>query len=200
MSTTTTARAKWELTAEAFAKLLAGFDSSPERAAAQYESLRTALVKFFDWQGAFFPEELADETFNRVARKLDEGAELRDAATYCHGVARLVLLESRKRAENRRAEFDEATNIAALPEQLEMLSENERRKCLDRCLSELPIENRKLVLSYYQYDKRQKIDGRQVLADQLGLPLNALRSRVQRIRDRLEQCVKRCLARENFRG
>lgn len=196
----TTTRTKWELTAEAFAKLLAGFDSNPERAGAKYESIRAALVKFFDWQGAFFPEELTDETFNRVARKLDEGAELRDPATYCHGVARLVLLESRKRAENRRAEFDEATNIAAQSEAEETPTENERRKCFDHCLNELPMENRRLVLGYYQHDKRQKIDGRQAMADQLGLPLNALRSRVQRIRDRLEQCVKRCVAKEKLRG
>ncbi|MDX2042068.1 MAG: sigma-70 family RNA polymerase sigma factor [Acidobacteriota bacterium] len=200
MSTTPTTRARWELTAEAFAKLLAGFDSTPERAAAQYESLRLALVKFFDWQGALFPEELADETFNRVARKLDEGAELRDATTYCHGVARLVLMESRKRAEYRRAEFDEAINVADPREADETADDDERRNCFDRCLNELPAENRRLVLSYYQHDKRQKIDGRQALADQLGLPLNALRSRVQRIRDRLEQCVRQCLARKNFRG
>lgn len=198
MSTTT--RAKWELTAEAFAKLLAGFDPNAERAAAQYESLRLALVKFFDWQGAMFPEELADETFNRVARKLDEGVELQNATTYCHGVARLVLLESRKRAENRRAEFDEAISIADPREANGTADDDERRSCFERCLNELPLENRRLVLSYYQHDKRQKIDGRQSLADQLGLPLNALRSRVQRIRDRLEQCVSRCLARNNFRS
>jgi DNA-directed RNA polymerase specialized sigma24 family protein len=194
MSTTT--RAKWELTADAFAKLLNGFDSNPERAGAKYESIRLALVKFFDWQSAFFPEELADETFNRVARKLDEGFELHDPATYCHGVARLVLLESRKRVENRRAEFDETTKIAAKLEAVESLADDERRKCLDHCLNELPVESRHLVLSYYQHDKRQKIDRRQAMADQLGLQLNALRSRVQRIRDRLEQCVRRCMARE----
>lgn len=200
MSTTPTTRARWELTAEAFAKLLAGFDSNPERAAAQYEYIRTALVKFFDWQGAMFPEELADETFNRVARKLDEGVEIQNATTYCHGVARLVLLESRKRAENRRAEFDEAVAVADPREQFEAPPDDERRNCFDRCLNELPVESRQLVLSYYQHDKRQKIDGRQRLADQLGLPLNALRSRVQRIRDRLEQCVRRCLAGKTFRG
>ncbi len=200
MSTTPTTRAKWELTAEAFARLLAGFDANPERAAAQYESLRLALVKFFDWQSAMFPEELADETFNRVARKLDEGVELQNATTYCHGVARLVLLESRKRAEHRRAEFDEAINVADPREADETADDDERRRCFDRCLNELPPENRRLVLSYYQHDKRQKIDGRQALADQLGLPLNALRSRVQRIRDRLEQCVRQCLARKKLRG
>lgn len=200
MSTTPTTRARWELTAEAFAKLLAGFDANPERAAAEYESLRLALVKFFDWQGALFPEELADETFNRVARKLDEGVELQNAATYCHGVARLVLLESRKRAETRRAEFDEAISVADPREQFETSSNDERRSCFDRCLNELPMESRQLVLSYYQHDKRQKIDGRQAMASQLGLPLNALRSRVQRIRDRLEQCVRRCLAGKTSRG
>lgn len=200
MSTTPTTRARWELTAEAFAKLLAGFDANPERAAAKYESLRQALVKFFDWQGAMFPEELADETFNRVTRKLDEGVELQNAATYCHGVARLVLLESRKRAETRRAEFDEAISVADPREQFATSSDDERRRCFDHCLAELPAEHRQLVLSYYQHDKRQKIDGRQTLANQLGLPLNALRSRVQRIRDRLEQCVRRCLAGKISRG
>ncbi len=52
-----TTRAKWELTAEAFAKLLAGFDPNPERAGTKYESIRTALLKFFDWQGASYTEE-----------------------------------------------------------------------------------------------------------------------------------------------
>jgi len=189
-----TTRAKWELTAEAFAKLLSGFDPNPERAGAQYESVRAALVKFFDWQGAPFPEDLADETLNRVARKLDEGQELRDPATYCHGVARLVLLESRKRADHRRAELDEAAAVAAQPESKGPAEDDPRRSCFDHCLRELPIESRQLVLRYYQDDKRQKIDGRLALATQLGLSLNALRSRVQRIRDRLEQCVKRCAA------
>jgi DNA-directed RNA polymerase specialized sigma24 family protein len=30
------------------------------------------------------------------------------------------------------------------------------------------------------------------LAERLDIPLNALRSRAQRIRDKLEQCVTRC--------
>jgi RNA polymerase sigma factor (sigma-70 family) len=199
MSQPPATHAKWELTGEALAKLLASFAPDPERAAAQYESVRMALVKFFDWQGAMFPEDLADETINRVARKLDEGQDLRDAATYCHGVARLVLLESRKRADNRRAELDEATTIAAQPELANSVESDDRRNCFDLCLQELPIESRQLVLRYYQDDKREKIDRRQALAAQLGIPLNALRSRVQRIRDRLEQCITKCLAGKNLR-
>ncbi len=196
MSLTQTTRQKWELTAEAFSKLLAAFDPVPARAGAKYESIRTALVKFFDWQGAIFPEDLADETLNRVARKLDEGLQLQAPDNYCHGVARLVLLESRKRSDNRRVEMDEIGEMPAENEETNLA--DERRTYFERCLGELPLESRQLVLRYYQEDKQQKIDGRQMLAIQLGIPLNALRSRVQRIRDRLARCVRRQLSQKKY--
>src|SRR5262245_61309060 len=84
------------LNAESLAKFLACLDPDPDRAGARYESLRLTLMKFFDWRGAHFPEECADETINRVIRKIDEGESIRDVPTYCQGVARLVLLEKLK--------------------------------------------------------------------------------------------------------
>lgn len=190
-------RTKWELTSEAFARLLARLDADEERAAARYEALRLALVKFFDWQGVALAEDLADETLNRVTRKLDEGERLRDVPAYCHGIARLVLLEYRKSAAQRRVAIDEITQIAAPAESNEP---DTRRGCLTGCLRELPVESRQLILRYYQDHKQQRIDARAAQAMQLGIPLNALRSRAQRIRDRLEQCVKRCLVKENLRA
>jgi|SRR5689334_19786682 RNA polymerase sigma factor (sigma-70 family) len=197
MSSILTTRGRWELTGEAFAKFLACLGAEPERAGERYEAVRLALVKFFDWQGALTPEDLADEVINRVARKIDEGDELRDVPTYCHGVARLVLLEHRKAVINRRAEVEEIDSFAAPPETAETIGADERRDHLERCLGEMPVESRQLVLRYYQDERRQKIDVRAALARQLGIPLNALRSRVQRIRDRLEQCIKRRLAKKN---
>ena len=70
----------WEPTEEGFAKFLACLDPDPARAGEKYEALREALVKFLDWRGAHFPEELVDETFNRVTRKLEEGETIRDCA------------------------------------------------------------------------------------------------------------------------
>ncbi len=197
MSLTRATRKKWDLTAEAFSKLLAAFDPNIARAGAKYESVRAALVKFFDWQGAIFPEDLADETLNRVAQKLDEGLELLAPDNYCHGVARMVLLESRKRSDYRRVELDEIGEIPVQNEEINVA--DERRMYFEHCLGELPVESRQLVLRYYQEDKQQKIDGRQMLAIQLGIPLNALRSRVQRIRDRLARCVRRRLSHKNIR-
>jgi DNA-directed RNA polymerase specialized sigma24 family protein len=64
--------------------------------------------------------------------------------------------------------------------------------CFDRCLAALPAESRMLVLEYYVAEQRTKIVNRRRLARSLALSENALRSRVQRVRDRLERCVEAC--------
>ena len=55
-------------------------------------------------------------------------------------------------------------------------------------------ESRTLLLRYYEGERQAKISNRQRLASLLGVSDNALRSRVQRLRDRLEQCVQGCSA------
>jgi DNA-directed RNA polymerase specialized sigma24 family protein len=190
-------KSQWTLSGEALAKFLACLDADAERAGARYESLRLALMKFFDWRGARFPEECADEAINRVIRKVDEGETIRDIPTYCLGVARLVLLENRKGPDSKRVDIEALSpNVLAAPGSPEPRGlsgpGDERQDCFDRCLGELPSESRQLILQYYSDERRQKIDRRQAMAERLGIPLNALRSRAQRIRNRLEDCVQRC--------
>jgi len=60
-------------------------------------------------------------------------------------------------------------------------------------LDSLPKENRKLIIDYYQEERRVKIELRQELADKLNIPLNALRIRAHRIRVGLEKCITNCL-------
>jgi DNA-directed RNA polymerase specialized sigma24 family protein len=182
---------EWTLSAEALARFLACLDPDVDRAGEKYERLRLTLMKFFDWRGSQFPEELADETINRVIRKIDEGQTVRDIPTYCHGVARLVLLEKLKGPESRRADFEGLPpNALVAPEPQER---DERQDCFEGCLKELPVESRQLILQYYGDEKRNKINRRLTMAERLGIPLNALRSRAQRIRNRLEECVNGCL-------
>jgi DNA-directed RNA polymerase specialized sigma24 family protein len=184
-------KSEWTLSAEALARFLASLDPDADRAGEKYESLRLTLMKFFDWRGAHFPEDLADETINRVIRKIDEGETIRDVPTYCHGVARLVLLEKLKGPESRRADFEELPPTAlAAPDPKE---NDERQDCFERCLKELPVESLQLILQYYGEEKREKINRRLAMAERLGIPLNALRSRAQRIRNRLEECVNGCV-------
>jgi DNA-directed RNA polymerase specialized sigma24 family protein len=184
---------EWVLTGEALDRFLSCLDVNPDLAGKKYEAIREKLVKIFDWRGARFPEECADETINRVVRKLEYGQEIRDIPTYCQGVARLVFLEELKKAENRQVSLDELKSVPTAPMPIE--DDGAQRTCFARCLGELPIESRQVILQYYEDERRVKINNRQAMADQLGIPLNALRSRVQRIRNKLEQCIGHCLRR-----
>ena len=189
-------RTEWTLTAEAFQRLLSCLDADHERAGAKYEAIRRKLVKSFDWRGAHFPEECADETINRIIRKLEAGGSIRDIPTYCYGIARLVFLETLKKPDNRHISLDELSSVAAPSLQEEDSGE---RECFERCLGELPAESRQLILQYFQDERRDKINNRQAMANRLGIPLNALRSRIQRIKDKLEQGVAACLGRKMAR-
>ncbi len=103
----------------------------------------------------------------------------------------MVLLEKLKGPENRRADFEGLPPAAlAAPDPKE---EDEKQDCFELCLKELPVESLQLIMQYYSDEKRQKINRRLEMAERLGIPLNALRSRAQRIRNRLEECVNGCL-------
>ncbi|MBI3650664.1 MAG: sigma-70 family RNA polymerase sigma factor [Acidobacteria bacterium] len=195
MDNSSSIKKEWVLTGEAFTKLLSFLDADPERAGEKYETARRLLVKFFDWRGAFLPDELADETLNRVTRKIDEGDAIRDFINYCYGVARLVFLESLKRPDSKRESLEDLEPVLAAP--TEPPNDDRQYDCFDSCLETLPAEGREVILQYYQDEKRDKIDHRKALAQRLGIPLNALRSRAQRMRDRLEKCVSQCMEKKS---
>jgi len=187
-------KTNWVLTEGAFAKLLSGLDSDPEHAGEKYEALRESLVKFLDWRGSLIPEELVDQAFNRVARKLDEGETIHDLPAFCHGVARLVFLQSLAHPGNNQVQLDNLPPMAAPGP----VVSDVRRECFILCLQELSAESRQLITDYYQHEKRQKINHRLSLAESLGIAPNALRCRAQRVRDKLEQCIMRCCRKSNY--
>jgi len=182
------------LTGAALARLLARLDADPVRAGEAYEALRRTLVKYFDWRGAHHPYECADETLDRLARKLEEGMRVDDPRSFARGIARLVLFE-RWRQPEARARIADESELDRLPAPLVAEPEEgeAREQCFTRCLAELPAEGREIILRYYSAEGRLKIETRRHLAGSLGLSDNALRSRAQRIRDRLERCIGRCL-------
>jgi DNA-directed RNA polymerase specialized sigma24 family protein len=186
------------LTAKAFTRLLEHLGEDQEQAGEKYEDMRRTLLRFFEWRSAPFPEEQVDETFNRIARKLDEGIEITNIGGYCYEVARLVCLEAFKGHEGRRAPLEVIELEAIATDTTDEIAEKEQRlTCLDDCLRVLPVESRELITEYYCDEKRGRIDRRQALADSLGLRRDALANRAQRVRDKLEQCVTRCLRKKS---
>ena len=182
---------EWVLTKSALDKLLGSLSDKPELAAERYEDLRRLLCKFFEWRGASFPEECTDETLNRVARKLEQGLIIQNISSYSYGIARLVFLEWSKGPDRKQVSLDELTAAPAAPE--EIAEESLELECFDECLKDLSAESREIIIQYYSEEKRAKIDNRTRLAAHLGIPINALRSRAQRTRQKLEQCIMECL-------
>ena len=180
------------MTAAGLARLLARLHPDDELAALEYEKLRRALVKFFDWRGAWPPDECADIALDRLARKLEEETVVKDVRTYAHGIARLVLLERRRQPVF--SPIDGTRDFASAPavppgDEDELLG-----VCFDRCLAAIPAEGRSLVVRYYEGERHAKISNRRRLADAFGVSENALRSRVHRLRDRIEDCVQTCVS------
>ena len=175
----------WVLTQEAFDALLAWLGPQREQAGRRYEEIRLRLIKIFACRGCSESEDLADETINRVSRKLREieSDYSGDPARYFYGVANKVHLEYlRKRpAPPNAPRFEDTEEI------------EREYECLERCIQKLTPDNRQLVLEYYQEEKRAKIDHRRRMAEQLGIALNALRIRAHRLRLSLQECVQTCV-------
>ncbi len=182
------------LTAETFIRLLNRLDADHERAGEKYEDLRRTLIRFFEWRGAPCPDEHADEVFNRLARKLDEGIEIRNVSAYSHEVARLVFLETTKGSYSKRLPLESLeTDLIAEDLSEEVRVKEQRLECLENCLRTLPRESSELILGYYRYEASGQIGRRRALAERLGLRRDALANRAQRLRDKLERCVAHCL-------
>lgn len=187
------------LTSETFAKLLFSLDENSERAGEKYEDLRRTLIRFFEWRGAPFPEEHADEAFNRVAKKLGEGVEIKNIGGYSYQVARLVFLETTKGTDSKRESLEAVRfEPVAAPDVTEEEREEELRlTCLENCLRALPAESAGLIREYYRYEKSDQIKRRKVLAERFGLRRDALANRAQRLRDKLEHCVSVCVRKKS---
>ena len=187
------ARQKWTLTQDAFDRLLIALGGDRDSGSEKYLEIRSNLTRFFEWRGCSFPEDHADETFNRLARKIDEGEQILNPAGYAMGVARLLLLEimkSRQREQTALNEIGTASDVYVAADDGE-----DRLECLRNCLQTLSPDNRELILQYYQGEKGEKIQNRKKLLEQLGVPVNTLRMRALRLRERLQSCVEECLSR-----
>ena len=175
-----------DITQDQFDQLLDWLNPDRQKAAEQYEWIRKRLIKIFVSRGSHIPEELADQTINRVARKLPEirSTYVGEPACYFSGVASFIWRESLRK---------EKLPAVTLPTPANPTDDQERDYlCLEKCLSELPASDRDLAVAYYQQEKHAKIDHRKKLAEQLGLAMNALRIRACRIRASLLKCVEVC--------
>jgi DNA-directed RNA polymerase specialized sigma24 family protein len=196
----------WTLSPGAFKRFLEWLDEGIDSGGEKYLEMRRRLVSYFDRKNCSSPHELADETLNRVARRLEEEGEISTTAParYCYTLAKFVFLEHLRSFENRQASLSDVTTTSHPsldPVAVIAWEESRNRKelmleCLETCLNSLDEGNRDLISQYYQGEQRQKIENRRALAARLGLTSNALSIRACRVREKLESCVTKCCGKD----
>lgn len=161
-------------------------DGDRDTGATKYETVRAGLLRVFVTKGFSDAEDLVDESFNRVITRLPdirdtyEGEPIR----YFHGVARNIIRET-----NRRKEI--SAEVSAV--WVEPQPTSQELECLERCLQQLPVEKRELILDYFLYEGHEKIEHHKELAGELGISEGALRGRVHHIRTGLVNCLRQCV-------
>src|SRR3954465_13675686 len=110
-----------------FTRLLRWLDDGTDSQGERYLEMRRRLVAYFDRRNRPAPDTLADDTFDRVARTLEESGHISvtPPARYCYVVARFVLLEDIRKTR-RSVPFNEARISALQPATVEAEDLNER--------------------------------------------------------------------------
>jgi DNA-directed RNA polymerase specialized sigma24 family protein len=180
----------------AFQRLLEWLDSGVDSEGERYLEIRRRLVYFFDRKNCRNSDELADETLNRVARRLLEETfiEAETPAKFCYITARFVFLESLRDKDKLNVDIDEVVANKLVAGSSDEGDVNQRRlNCLEHCTNNLESSNREIIFGYYNGNERIKIDNRRKLAEKLNISTNALSIRACRIREKLHVCMNKCL-------
>lgn len=170
-------------------QLLDWLNSDRDLAGQKYELVRNRLIKIFYARGCSVAEDLADETIDRVARKIEKlsATYKGDPSLYFYAVGKKVFLEYTRRPKTEE-----------LPQKLvkEATADGENEiyfECLDKCFSKISSDKQQLIVGYYESEKRDKIENRKKLGELLGVSNEALRVRALRIRQILQNCVIECI-------
>lgn len=184
----------WVLTQEAFDAFLNWLSPNREEAAQKYEKIRRNLMVLFDHRGCESPDLLADEAINRVADRLlttDEAKQVQ-SIQFIYGVARHLYLEE---LNKRKSVNIDDTVLAFDPD---ILDDSDRNDCMKDCLRRLEENDRRLVIEYYGVDKETKFSERQKIAAKYEVSMTNLRVKIKRIREKLQDCRRKCLSKNNL--
>lgn len=190
-----------EATQEDLNRLLKHLDEDREAAWGKYNTLWQKLQMFFQCHNCPSPSEHADETLSRLARR-DDLVEIRNLSAFAYGVARKMSLEIYEDLKKHVSVDDlpsggipDRRNVEL--ETLEKIETERRRKCAQRCLELLTVDERALFVSFQTASPESHREERRRLAELAEISTGALRVRIFRIRKDLERCARKCLIRKH---
>jgi hypothetical protein len=173
-------------------------EAGRQRALERFQSLWSKIDYFLERRGCQDHEDGADETISRVTSLLPEEREkIKSIHAFCLGVARLVSYEYlRIQARIEQLPDDYITNpplsLVTYLDDEDKTRSDEMLECMSDCFSKLPLEDQELMRRYVGSGR----DGRQIIAEELGISLKALQERrIFSIRRRLRRLLDERLGR-----
>jgi DNA-directed RNA polymerase specialized sigma24 family protein len=169
------------------------------RALERYQLLWNKIDFFLERKGCHDHEDGADETISRVTSLLlQERDKVKSIHAFCLGVARLVSYEYlRMQAKIEQLPDDYITNpplsLATYIDNEEQARSDEMFEHMSYCFSKLPLEDQDLMRRYVGSGR----DGKQKIAEELGISLKALQERRifsirKLLRQFLDERIGRC--------
>lgn len=164
-------------------ELLAILDPDSQRAEAKYIALHQKLVRYFEWNRAAEPEDMAQEALKRGFVRLQEGQKITvdDPAAYFFGIAHNLVREgwSARKPEPLPEQFEDQQTFPTQPS-FRNLNPSEQAVFLTQCLRGLPGEEFEMLMAYVEGNG-------EAWGKKAGLEPGALRLRIHRLRKRLEK-------------
>lgn len=172
------------LTQRNFEMLLNWLNEDREIAGHKYESIRFTLKKFFYARGCTHAEELADETIDRVLKKIEvlQKTFIGNPILYFMGVAKYIFLEYTKK------DFEKELSPNLTDKDWFNDDETERLYFfLDKSLKKIPTKERKFILEYYSGNKKNKCQRRKQMSRNLNITNKTMHVQAFRIRTKLHK-------------
>lgn len=188
-----------EVAKESFDTLLDWLSNDRDEAGARFEQIRDGLIRYFRLKGCHEPELLADETMNRVIRRIDE-LDLKTGASptsIFYGFASKVFLEYIRTEKNRSIQIDETFESVFV--QTVPPSSDAAIDCLRECMNDLDLVDGKLIVEYYSEEKQAKFELRRQIAAQNEIAMGTLHTRIHRIKGTLRPCVEKCMSKKDVK-
>ena len=173
---------------EDFTQFMKHLSTDPDEAGRRYLLLHQKLVAFFCRHQIFDPDDAADETLDRAAKKIAAGAIVPEIQPYCLGIARFIKQE-RLRLNIRQVQADREFILDLIncsSEQVERIY-----RVLLPCFQKLVKDEQLLLIGYCEVlHGHERAEHRRKLAVKRNTTLLGLRMKVTRIRTRLLKCVE----------
>lgn len=157
----------------------------------RFTAIRTRLIFFFEKRNCVDPEELADATLERVVQKLDS-EKVTDLERYSFGFAKKIFLEYLRKKKATVAFLDEQKyrlQSTSGGGEDEAIIRERKLTCMEECLAHLKEHERAMLMEYYEFNGRLKLEQRRKMAERMNISRETLALRIFHLKKRIRKCV-----------